>query len=111
MASDLQEILDELKRKSAMQPRLKTETHDLAMEALEYAVEVSPEETGAFKDAWGVVDFPPRFEGDMPLSQLRNTDDGAVSIEYGTATTPPHAVMESVRLRMQLQASTKDIHI
>jgi len=111
VTSSMQEILDEIRRQQAMQPRLKTETHELAMEALDYAVEISPEETGAFKDSWGVVDFPPRFEGDPPLSQLRNTDDGAVSIEYGTATTPPHAVMESVRLRMQLIASSRERHI
>lgn len=110
MASDLQEIMDELKRLRALQPRVMSETHELAMEALDMAVELSPEETGAFKDAWGVVDFPPRFAGDVPKSQLQNSDDGAVSIEYGTKDTPPHAVLESVRLAMQLKASTEEIH-
>lgn len=111
MASSLQEILDELHRKAAMQPRLKTETHDLAMEALDYATSISPVETGAFREAWGVKDFPPRFEGDPPMSQLQNSDDGAVSIEYGTKDTPPHSVMASTETYMQLVASTRDIHI
>lgn len=107
MASSLQEIYDEIKRRTAMEPRLKTETHDLAMAGLDYAIEISPEETGAFKDAWGVVDLPPRFEGDAPISQLQNSDDGAVSIEYGTKDTPAHGVLASTRTYMQLLASTE----
>lgn len=107
MASALQEIFDEIKRKAALQPRLKTESHDIAMKGMEYAAEISPVLTGDFKDSWVVVDLPPRFDGDTPASQLKNTDDGAVSIEYGTKDTPPHGTLASTKTYMELLASTE----
>lgn len=115
MASSLQDIMAEIRRKAAMQPRLKTETHELAMKGLDYATKISPvgddEHAGDFRDAWSVVDYPPRFEGDAPVSQLKNNDDGAVSIEYGTHDTPPHHTLMSTKVYMQNLADAREVHL
>jgi hypothetical protein len=100
MASDLEEIMKEIKTRAAMQPRIKTYAEDIVFEGKEYAEKISPVETGDFKDAWSVRYFPPRFDGDMPLFQLQNDDEGAVSIEYGTKDTPPHHTAASTRIYM-----------
>lgn len=108
MASSLQEIMAEIKRKAAMQPRVKTYGLDIALQGLDYAEKISPERTGDFKNAWSVREFPPRFEGDTPLFQLQNDDDAAVSIEYGTKNTPAHHTMASTRTYMEGLAAAEE---
>lgn len=108
MASDLGEILAEIKRKAAMQPRARSYALGIALDGLEYAESISPVDTGDFREAWSVREFPPRFDGDTPLFQLQNDDDGAVSIEYGTKTTPPHGTMASTRQYMQSRADEEE---
>lgn len=108
MASDLQEIMKELRRKAAMQPRVKNASHFVCMQGMEYAFNISPVLTGDFRESWAVKDYPARFEGDIPMSQLVNTDDGAVSIEYGTKDTPPHHVLVSTRTYMQELADEEE---
>lgn len=108
MASSLQEILNEIKRNAAMQPRTRTHSLDIALQGLDYAKKISPDETGNFKEAWSVRESPPRFEGDTPLFQLQNDDPGAVSIEYGTKDTPAHHTMASTRTYMQGLAAAEE---
>lgn len=108
MASDLQDILNEIKRKAAMQPRVKTYAQDIVFDGLDYAEKISPVETGDFREAWSVRAFEPRFEGDTPMFQLQNDDEGAVSIEYGTKDTPPHHTMASTRTYMQQLADREE---
>lgn len=108
MGSSAAEILKELKRKAAMQPRVRTYGLDIALDGLDYAEKISPVDTGDFRDAWSVREKPPRFEGDLPMFQLQNDDDGAVSIEYGTKDTPPHHTMASTREYIKGLAETEE---
>ena len=45
------------------------------------------------------------------MSQLQNTDPGAVSIEYGTKNTPAHGTMASAQAYLEQLARNEDIHI
>lgn len=106
-------FLAEVRHAADMQ-RIARETHDLAMQGFNYAQRISPvgddPHAGDFQRYWSVRDYAPRREGDMPMSQIRNDDPGAVSIEYGTHNTPPHHTLTSTKVFIDHLAG-KDIHI
>jgi hypothetical protein len=107
-------IADEIKR-LAGQPKAAREigdaVHKLVEKGRSYAESISPVDSGEFRESWEVQDFAPRREGDSPMSQLQNTDPAAVSIEYGTKDTPPHAVLASTQTYLEQIAGDEDIHI
>jgi hypothetical protein len=90
--------------------RIAKETHELAVAGFNYAQKISPVDSGDFQKYWSVRDYAPRREGDLPMSQIRNDDPGAVSIEYGTHDTPPHHTLTSTKAFIDSIAA-KDIHI
>jgi hypothetical protein len=108
------ELAAEMVRRAGLMQRIAAETHDLAVAGFNYAQAISPvgddAHSGDFQRYWSVRDYKPRFQGDLPMSQIRNDDPGAISIEYGTHDTPPHHTLTSTKTFIDSIAA-KDIHI
>jgi len=70
-----------------------------ALRIEQLAVAIAPHRTGHYAESFEVrIDR----RKDRTVAVVRNTDDGALSIEYGTSDTPAHRTLRTASLARQL---------
>lgn len=101
---EVDEFLDELgdlfsvDDREELKAQILADLFDLAEQAADYAVSISPEETGAYKD-----NISAHQEGDTVWVGF--DDEAANIIEYGNSTTPEYAIRQKVEEHFNSQLS------
>lgn len=85
------EIARQLKTEAKKErARLEREVDELAGQMRDYAVSISPEDTGEYKDSFAITKTT---QDGLPARTLSNTDEIANIIEYGSEDTEEYAVL------------------
>jgi hypothetical protein len=88
--SDIAEQIEAAVRRQE-QERIEAAVDERAGQMRDFAVSISPEDTGEYKDSF---EIDKGTRDGLPTRSLKNTDPIAYLVEYGTIDTPEFAVLQ-----------------